>query len=236
MQPEDLYAVFEKFHLLCNQIMKDVLDGQQQHWETTFARMHDLLGADSSDPARFAATFFKQENVHRILELGGGQGRDTLLFAQSALQVDVLDYAATGIRTIIEKASQSGVSDLVRARQHDVRQPLPFADGTFDACYAHMLYCMALTTAELESLFQEVYRVLRPNGLHVYTVRHTNDAHYGKGVHRGEDMYETGGFIVHFFDRQKIEQLAQGFAVLRIDDFEEGNLPRRLFRVVLRKS
>lgn len=216
--------------------MKDVLDAQQRHWEDTFAHIPDLLGSASSDPARIAVQLFKQEKVRRILELGGGQGRDTLLFAHSSFQVDVLDYAKTSVRTIVAKARQSGVIDLVGAKQHDVREPLPFADGTFDACYSHMLYCMALTTPELESLFQEIHRVLRPSGLHIYTVRHTRDAHYGMGMHRGEDMYEIGGFIVHFFTRQKIEQLTAGYVLESIDEFEEGGLPKKLFRVVLRKK
>jgi len=40
-----------------------------------------------------------------------------------------------------------------------------------------------------------------------------------------------GGFIVHFFDRALVDQLAAGFEVLEIADFEEGDLPRRLWRI-----
>lgn len=95
---------------------------------------------------------------------------------------------------------------------------------------------MALTTAELELLSAEVRRVLGSNGLHFYTVRHTRDADYGTGIHRGEDMYEVGGFIVHFFSREKVEHLAKGYEILSVDEFEEGGLPRKLFRVTLRKE
>ena len=31
---------------------------------------------------------------------------------------------------------------------------------------------------------------------------------YMCGIHRGEGLYENGGFIVHFFDRAKVELLA----------------------------
>jgi hypothetical protein len=94
---------------------------------------------------------------------------------------------------------------------------------------------MALTTDELERLSQEVRRVLKPNGLNVYTVRHTGDAHYGTGAHRGENMYEVGGFIVQFFSREIVERLARGYQIVSVDEFEEGGLPRKLFRVTLRK-
>jgi len=99
-----------------------------------------------------------------------------------------------------------------------------------------MLFCMALTTAELEFLSQEVKRVLKPGGICIYTVRHTGDPHYGTGIHRGEDMYEVGGFIVHFFSREKVERLANGYEILGINVFEEGSLPRKLFRVTMRKK
>lgn len=99
-----------------------------------------------------------------------------------------------------------------------------------------MLFCMALTTAELQQLSREVLRVLRPGGLHIYTVRHTGDADYGQGIHRGDDMYENNGFIVHFFSRDKVALLAQGYQTAAVEEFTEGRLPRRLFRVTQRKT
>ena len=99
-----------------------------------------------------------------------------------------------------------------------------------------MLYCMAFSTKELEFLSNELLRVLKPGGLNIYTVRHTEDADYGIGIHRGEDLYETGGFIVHYFSTEKIKQLSSGFDILNIESFEEGSLPRKLFQVTLRKK
>ena len=58
-----------------------------------------------------------------------------------------------------------GASSSVITVRHDVRQPLPFDDNSLDGCYSHMLYCMALTTTELEFLAEEVRRVLKPGGL-----------------------------------------------------------------------
>jgi len=216
--------------------MKEILDAQRQHWQKTFAQKPDMFGTEASDPARFAAKMFKDERKTRILELGGGQGRDTIYFARNGFQVHMLDYSDSAVRAITNKAQELNLSSSITALQHDVRDRLPFDDESFDGCYSHMLYCMALTTSELEFLSREVRRVLRPDGLHIYTVRHTRDADYGMGIHRGEDMYEVGGFIVHFFSREKVEHLAKGYEIVGVDEFEEGKLPRKLFRVMLRKS
>jgi hypothetical protein len=42
--------------------------------------------------------------------------------------------------------------------------------------------------------------------------------------------------VVHFFDRAFVDELADGFEIVAVDEFEEGALPRRLYRVTLRKS
>jgi SAM-dependent methyltransferase len=119
--------------------------------------------------------------------------------------------------------------------RHDLRAPLPFPGETFDGCYSHMLYCMAFTEAQLELLSSEIRRVLRPGGVNVYTARTTEDPDYGKGVHRGENLYELGCFIVHFLDQDALRRLAEGFELVDVEKFEEGPLPRRLVRVTLRK-
>lgn len=225
---------FEQMRQESAAMAKEVLDAQKQHWEKTLSGKPDMFGA-ASDPARYAAEIFRKENRKRVLELGAGQGRDTIFLAQNGFAIYALDYSESGIKDIMRKVQALGLSESAKLIRHDVRNPLPFDDETFDACYSHMLYCMALTTVELEFLSGEIRRVLKPGGLNIYTVRHTNDPDYGTGIHRGEDLYEVGGFIVHFFSRERVEHLAKGYEIISVDEFEEGRLPRRLFRVTLRK-
>jgi len=216
--------------------MKKRLDEQRDHWEKTFAENPDLFGAGPSEAGRLAADLIRAENRTEVLEFGGGQGRDALFLARNGFRVRVLDYSERAVEAIAAKARRLRLSGAVEALRHDLREPLPFADESFDACYSHMLFCMALTTAELEFAFAEARRVLRPNGLHIYTVRTTEDPHYGAGIFRGEGMYEVDGFVVHFFDREKVPRLAAGDEIVRFFGFEEGDLPRRLFFVAMRKG
>nr|WP_222936562.1 methyltransferase domain-containing protein [Streptomonospora sp. PA3] len=115
------------------------------------------------------------------------------------------------------------------------RAPLPLAAGSVDAVFAHMLLCMALLTEEITALVGEVARVLRPGGAFVYTVRHTGDAHYGAGTAHGDDIFEHGGFAVHFFSRELVQRLARGWELDEVHAFEEGDLPRRLWRITQRR-
>ncbi|MGF3521950.1 MAG: class I SAM-dependent methyltransferase [Candidatus Bathyarchaeia archaeon] len=213
-----------------------VLDGQRQHWSRVYAGDSDFFGEAPSYAARKVVGLLKAEGKLRVLELGAGQGRDAFFFAGEGFGVVALDYSEKAVEAMVQRARRVKFAGSFEAVCHDVREALPFADGSFDVCYCHMLYCMALCSRELEALFREVWRVLKPGGLSVYTVRHTGDPHYGRGFHCGEDLYENGGFVVHFFSREKVLQLAKGYEILGIEEFEEGELPRKLFLVTLRKK
>jgi cyclopropane fatty-acyl-phospholipid synthase-like methyltransferase len=100
--------------------MKDFLDAQQQHWQKTFIQKPEMFGSEPSQPARAAAELFKKEGKTKLLELGGGQGRDTLFFARAGFLVHVLDYSDSAVDAITEKARQLELAESVTALRHDV--------------------------------------------------------------------------------------------------------------------
>ena len=51
-----------------------------------------------------------------------------------------------------------------------------------------------------------------------------------------ENLYENDGFIVHFFSKEKVNFLLNGFQNLKIENFEEGKFPRKLFFVCNKKD
>ncbi len=215
---------------------KQLKTDQKTHWDGIFAKEAAFFGEEPSDYSRKALELFRREGVHEVLELGCGQGRDTFYFARNNLRVTALDYAETAVATLREKAAAAGLSASIDVCAYDVRQPLSFADASFDACYSHMLLCMDLATDEIAFILGEIRRVLRPGGLALYSVRSNFDKHYRTGRHLREEVYEIGGFAVHFFTAEKIRQLARGYTLLAVDRLEEGSLPRDLFCVTLRKS
>lgn len=129
---------------------KDVLNAQRQYWDTNFGTKPEMFGEAPSEPAQKALELLQAEGKTALLELGGGQGRDTFFFARNGIHVTMLDDSQIAVDTVNVKAQASGLGELVTAMRHDVREPLPFADGVFDAAFSHMLFCMAITNAEVD--------------------------------------------------------------------------------------
>lgn len=213
---------------------RDLAEQQRAHWQGTYAAHPGMYGEQPSEPAVHAAGVLRAQGARDVLELGAGHGRDALYFAGQGFTVQAADFSPTGLEQLRDTAERRGLAGQVSTFVHDVREPMPLADASVDAVFAHMLLCMALSTKEIHALVGEVRRVLRPGGTFVYTVRHTGDAHYGTGVFHGDDIFEHGGFAVHFFSRDLVDELAQDWEPAEVYAFEEGELPRRLWRVTQR--
>ena len=194
-----------------------------------------MYGTDPSDPGRCARRIRTSIRRARSLSLARPRPRHTRV-SRAGYRVTALDYAEDALRSLEATAKQQGIAKWLTTTVHDVRRSLPLADESMDAVYSHMLFNMALSTSELDALGREVHRVLRPGGLHIYTVRHIGDAHYGSGISHGDGLFESGGFIVHFFDEPLVDRLAAGFDIVDRADFEEGGLPRKLWCITMLKQ
>ena len=106
----------------------------------------------------------------RVMDIGCGRGEIALHCALSGADVVALDYSNDALR--LTKRILGRQPEGVRGRVHLQRveaQHLPFARETFDRVF--MLDIVEhLHPPELERVFGEVYRVLRPDG---YLVVHT---------------------------------------------------------------
>ena len=193
---------------------------QQAHWQSVYEANPHMYGDEASAPARHAAERFADDGASTILELGAGHGRDSLHFAHRGFSVHATDFSSTALDQLGTRARQDRLTDRISMTVHDVRTPIPLPDVSADAAFAHMLLCMALSTEQIHDLVAEIRRVLRPGGRFIYTVRHTGDAHYGTGTDYGHDIYEQGGFAVHFFDRALVDALAQGWNLTDVHAFE----------------
>jgi ubiquinone/menaquinone biosynthesis C-methylase UbiE len=144
---------------------------QISRWDEVFAQNPAFFGEEPSDFAQRVLDLFRKEGTRSVLELGCGQGRDTFLFGRNGVDVTALDYSESAVSGVKEKAKTAELASRACAQTHNVKEPLPFSDNSFDACFSHMLLCMELSTAEIAYILRETHRILKPRGLAVYSVR-----------------------------------------------------------------
>ena len=215
---------------------KKLLNLQSQHWESNFSSKPEMFGFEPSYSAKKALEIFKKNNITNIIELGAGLGRDTIFFAQNGIYVHAIDYSLSATNIIKKRSKENNLDTLIKVENYDIRKKLNCDNENFQACYSHMLFCMALTNQDLKDLNQEILRVLKKGGFNIYTARNHMDGDFKKGTHRGEDMYEMNGFIVHYFSENKIKSLLNGFTNISIENFDEGSFPRKLSLVINKKK
>ena len=217
--------------------MKNInLNNQEEYWEINYANKPKMFGLAPSFAAEEALKIFKKKNISSIVELGAGLGRDTIFFAKNNIKVEALDYSKTAVTSIKKKVKELNLSEFVSTKVFDVRKKLPFKNNSIQGIFSHMLYCMALKNLEVQNLNNEILRVLVKGGVNIYTVRNFEDGDYKNGVHIEDESYQNDGFIINFFSKKKIEELLVGFINIKIDRFNEGDFPRKLFIVQNQKK
>ena len=109
-----------------------------------------MFGLEPSKAAINTLKILNKEKIKNIVELGAGLGRDTIFFAQNSINVKALDYSPAAIKNINKKILENKLSSLISTKIFDVRKKLPFENNSIEACFSHMLYCMALSTREIK--------------------------------------------------------------------------------------
>jgi tRNA(Ile2)-agmatinylcytidine synthase len=171
----------------------------------------------SGEDERDVVALFRREGIESVLELGARDGSE--------------------IRRRLERAAGAArLEGRIEAVSHDLRAPLPYPGGSFDAVVGHAIPGMALDDRELVALVAEARRVLRPGGLFVLAVRTDRDASCVAGIHHGGDRGEGGRFAERSYPSDAVRRLAAGWDLIAAREFEEAAPPRRLACVTLRRT
>ncbi len=193
-------------------------------WNKVYNSDNTFFGEEPSNFALLCINHMKANNVKKVLELGAGHGRDTIFFASNGIEVEALDYSSAAI-DILNKIAEEKRLSIIKSQTFDVaKNPLPFADGYFDAVYSHMLFNMRFSEEELHFVFSEIRRVLKPKGLNFFSVRNSNDKSYGKGREVDKGIFDIDGFQIRFFTEKQTQGLVstEGFEILWIkEEYEE---------------
>ncbi|WP_052356821.1 class I SAM-dependent methyltransferase [[Clostridium] dakarense] len=137
------------------------------------------------EPSKFAEYVLKYlEEGKKLIELGCGNGRDSLLFSKHGINVTAIDQSDKSINNLKENNSMDKIEfiadDFIKTKLLEKR--------TFD--YVYSRFTMHSISEEEENiLLQRVYETLKRDGLFLIEVRSTKDDIYGLGEKVGRNTY-----------------------------------------------
>jgi len=173
--------------------------------------------AEKYDQLRYSSTAgMRVDNFHKsildkfligsdeILELGCGTGRLLANF-NSSKKLYGIDFSTGMLEIAKRRLSERSNIDL---RQGDIRE-LPFGNETFDAVYSILVLNLI---SDLDKVFQEVKRVLRPEGLFIFNIPNLASIYFLGGLYvnlRGRTVTSNnaGSRSSHWFSPKEWKDL-----------------------------
>lgn len=163
--------------------------------------------------ARRAFNLIKQSNYKTLLDLGCGNGRDSLYFARKKLKITAVDWSKSGLDHLRKLVIIKKIGNLNIIEQ-DIPQ-LTFKPNSFDIIYAHLSlhYFNDKTT---KKIFNRLYDMLKKNGLIFIKCKSTNDILCGRGQKLENNMYSFQSHVRHFFSKEYMMCLLARFQIIKI--------------------
>lgn len=178
------------------------------YWENTHRKysQKDWI----TKPTMFATQvvrFFPKTG--KILDLGAGQGQDSVYFTSLGYQVLATDFSKFALSRITD--------NLVRKQLVDLNQPLPFAPFSFDVVYSHL----ALHYYDLkrtQNLFDEIFQIIKPGGIFAALTNTIEDPEISEASSIEPGFYLSGGIPKRYFSTKTFADLTPKYETLLLDN------------------
>ncbi len=182
----------------------------KKYWDNDWKRKWNDVWWPASDFAEKTYPTMQKENLKKILDIGSGNGRDSLYFAGKGLNVTAVDISESAI-SMLKKENKKNIKCFCR----DVGN-IEFPDNSFDVVYGHLILHY-FTDKELKIIMSKIYRMLKSSGYLFVKCKSTKDPLFGKGEKIEENTY-FDGHLRHFFTEEYMQEILKDFRILEINE------------------
>ena len=150
-----------------------------------------------------------------ILELGCGNGKNLPVLLKDASSVTAVDFSHNALQLCREQFTGDNISFI----EADVCD-LPFEDESFDAVCAIHIQEHHSEKNRIQAQ-NEIYRVLKSEGLLAVRVFSIDDMRFGKGTEIEKNTFARGnGIYYHYFTNTELETLFSGFKLVNVTEIK----------------
>ena len=211
----------------------------KDYWEDFYLKHGRDLGLEKqSSFATFCHNFFLNSKKKHIVELGSGNGRDSIYFAKHGYKVSAIDQSTTAIINEKDKNHAGIYSNLTTISDDFIKYDFSSIEP-IDVFYSRFTL-HAISKNDENILLPKVFKSLLTGGIFCIEVRTIKDSLYGKGEDYGDNAYKTDHYR-RFIDSQKFLKLmfSYGFELLFFTESNNLSIYKEdnpvLMRVILEK-
>jgi len=169
---------------------------------------------------------FKRNKIRRVLDLGCGVGRHCVYLAKNGFDAAGLDASVNALRLAKKWVQEENLKNVTFTRA--TMTHIPFCDCQFDAVISVSVIHHALKRDVVRTI-DEIYRILKGNGLFLANLTSVKDPRYGTGekveagTFRTLEAFEEKRFeeLHHYFTKQEASEVLTRFAKAKVEPLED---------------
>ena len=176
---------------------KDYLKNQETYWNKRFEKENFIWGKKTSECSKDVfRRFQKYPNIHKILVLGAGYGRNTKIFQDHGYDVTCLDIS----QNAIDLAKEFDVeSKYYKISILDMDKIKDLYDGIFGFDIFHLFLAK-----ERSKIIDMCYDRLNPKGLIYLAVFSEIEDTFGKFEVEPNTFESRAGHFIHYFTEKDL--------------------------------
>lgn len=192
------------------------------YWNSLYSK-ENYFGTGPTLLALYAKEIIENNNINNILEIGCGQGRDSIFFANFDYNVTATDISENAIKFVEQIKHEQNLQNL-QLFIHDTLLPLDFPNMDFDLVYSN-LALQFFNLEQLTHIFSNVKKVMKKNSFFLFSTKKPGDKYFNFGQKLSENSFEYKGITRFFYEKTVIEKLLkeQNFTILNFEDEKHTN-------------
>tara|TARA_Y100001936_G_scaffold209180_1_gene215119 strand:+ start:22675 stop:23346 length:672 start_codon:yes stop_codon:yes gene_type:complete len=192
------------------------------YWNDLYSK-DDYFGTGQTILADFAKIIIEENNISTLLELGCGQGRDSLFFTNFVSNVTSVDISENAINFVKKIKNERNLTNL-DLFVHDIKEPLDFPDKSFDMVYSN-LALQFFDINQLNKIFLNISKIMSNDSFFMFSTKKSGDKYFNFGKKISENSFEYKDITRYFFEKSEITHLLeQNFQIISFEEDEHQNL------------
>jgi SAM-dependent methyltransferase len=189
------------------------------YWNERFRREGKIWGETPSITVDIAIKYFTINNIHDVLVPGSGYGRNTEVFAKLGFNVFGIEGSEIAYKMAEHVNKEKRLA--IKYKLGDVLE-MPYNNVSFDGIYCFNTLHLFMSK-ERKILIDNVYRVLKREGIAVVTVFSDEDPSFGRGNEVEPNTFESKkGRPAHYFTVEDLNIHFSNFLILENSTVEEA--------------